>query len=147
MTLCACGCGQIVTQKKTGRPRRWLSDAHRMRAARQARDVRKPPEDGSVLSEHRGTGDASVTHVEVCNDRRTARGDTVDYTGPFPGFRTVAFLGLEEDGEKVRIRYLGPDPLEEVLPVTKLTGIVEDGRIDRDPARMRAFLEAGEGSG
>lgn len=35
--LCACGCEQAVPQpQKSGRPARWVSDAHRKRAERRA---------------------------------------------------------------------------------------------------------------
>jgi hypothetical protein len=68
-TLCSCGCGEPLEPNGTGRPREWVNDAHRKRAAKM-RAATKAPLDGPLTVAVRAALAASEDGRDVIDDAR-----------------------------------------------------------------------------
>ena len=114
---CACGCGKEVRNRKGGRRKLYFDGACRVRAHRRRQDVTDgTEEDASESLQPEPVQPDAPRFVEIHNFR--GHGEPYGYTGPFPGIRAVEVL--EDFGDRLRIRYMGPDPMEEIIPVDRV---------------------------
>ena len=85
MTLCSCGCGEPLEPNGTGRPREWVNDAHRKRAAKM-RAATEAPVDGPLTVAVRAALAESEDGRDAINDARAqlalALASIVESRGP-----------------------------------------------------------------